>query len=270
VYPYAINDRTPRSHDAYLKAAKEACRRSNGRKEVAVDGIKGYSSLCDVLEYPAQIVYDFMHLVCLGHVPSLISRWCTRLNKEAILGIDESLQRLRIPHNMKVVFLDSFKLASQWKAKNCRLFVMHVGVPLMIAHLPKLLLSHFVVYSLAIKLLYAPHVKEEILVGERLLEFYCRTAPHVHDSSVEILSLHAHIHLAQQVRQHGGLAHMSAFAFESAIRFIQRKVHGSIHLASQIAYWTNLRCTTPSKKFDLAQDILLNVSENKNFLEKER
>ncbi|CAF3017892.1 unnamed protein product [Rotaria sp. Silwood2] len=125
---------------------------------------------------------------------------------------------------------------SQWKAKNSRLFVLHVGVPIMLNFLPILQYSHFVIYSLAIKLLYAPQTKEEILFAERLMDYYCRTASCVHDESIEIFSLHAHLHLEYQARLHGGLVHMSAFAFESLIRYIKRKAHGSFKLSSQIAY----------------------------------
>ncbi|CAF1433030.1 unnamed protein product [Rotaria sordida] len=243
LYPYKNNDLTARTHDSYLKAAREAIRKSNGGKEVAVDGIKGLSSLLRIFNYPTQIIYDFMHLVCLGHIPTLINRWCSHIDKKTISEIDNKLQHLCIPHNMKVVFLESITMASQWKAKNSRLFVLHVGVPIMLNHLPILLFSHFVLYSLAIKLLYSPQTKEEILFAERLLDFYCRTASNVHDSSIEIFSLHAHLHLSYQVRQHGGLTHMSAFAFESMIRYIKKKAHGSINLGSQIAHYSSRRKT---------------------------
>ncbi|CAF3793886.1 unnamed protein product [Rotaria magnacalcarata] len=73
------------------------------------------------------------------------------------------------------------------------------------------------------------------------MNYYCKTAPLVHGPSIELYSLHAHIHLAQQVKRHGGLGHTSAFAFESCIRFIERKAHGSTHLGTQIAYWIDLQ-----------------------------
>ncbi|CAF1332759.1 unnamed protein product [Rotaria sordida] len=191
LYPYSNNDYTARTHDGYLKSAREAVKKSKGHKKVAVDGIK----------------------------------------------------------------------ASQWKAKNSRLFVLYVGVPIMANHLPTLLFSHFIIYSLAIKLLHAPQSKEDILLGERLLDYYCRTASNVYDSSIEIFSLHAHLHLGHQVRLHGGLAHTSAFSFESAIRYIKKSAHGSTNVASQIAYWNNLRCTTQMKKFNLVTNSLMDVSE---------
>lgn len=54
-------------------------------------------------------------------------------------------------------------------------------------------------------------------------------------------SFHAHIHLAQQVIKHGGLARRSAFGFESCVRFIGKKAHRSKHIRAQIFYWIDLR-----------------------------
>ncbi|CAF4908647.1 unnamed protein product, partial [Rotaria socialis] len=195
-----------------------------------------------------------MHLVCLGHVPSLIKRWCQNVDKSVVNSIDASLNQLRLPHNLNIPFLESVSNAGQWKAKNNRLFVLNVGVPIVTLHLPRLLASHFLLYSMAVKIFHAPESieeinlaeqaawwTEEINLAEQVMNYYCKTAPLIHNSSIEIFSLRAHIHLAQQVRRHGGLAHTSAFAFESCIRFIQKKAHGSKHLGAQISYWIDLQ-----------------------------
>lgn len=204
-----------------------------------------------------------MHLVCLGHIPHLINRWCLILDKIKISNIDKQLQNLCLPHNFKIKFLDSISMSSQWKAKHGRLFALHIGVPIMLKYLPILQYSHFVIYSVAIKLLYSPETKEEIMFGERLIDYYCRTASNVYDPSIEIFSLHAHLHLSHQVRLHGSLAHMSAFAFESLLRYIKKKAHGSYNLTSQIAYWINLQCATQSKKYCVPNNCLMNVSNLK-------
>ncbi|CAF4481351.1 unnamed protein product, partial [Rotaria magnacalcarata] len=175
-------------------------------------------------------------------MPSLIKRWCqSTIDRSTIRSIDSSLDQLRLPHNVNVPFLDSILNASQWKAKNNRLFVLNVGVPIVTLHLPQLLASHFLLYSMAVKMLHAPESIEEINLAEDLMNYYCKTAGLIYDRSIEIYSLHAHIHLAQQVRKHGGLAHTSAFGFESCIRFISKKAHGSKHLGTQISYWIDLQ-----------------------------
>ena len=201
-----------------------------------------------------------MHMVCLGHVPSLIKRWCQNFNKLVIHSIDTALDQLRLPHNLNVPFLDSIINAGHWKAKNNRLFVLNIGVPIVTLHLSKLLASHFLLYSMAIKLLHAPQSIDEINLAEQIINYYCKTASLVHDSSIEIFSLHAHIHLAEQVRRHGGLGHTSAFAFESCIRFIEKKAHGSKHLGTQISYWIDLQTVMQTQQVAAPIQTVINVS----------
>ncbi len=202
-----------------------------------------------------------MHLICINHVPNFINRWCTEIPKSSIQSIDECLNDLYLPHNLKVAFIESIVNVGQWKARTSRVFVLNVGVPVIIRHLPILFASHFLIYSMAIKLLHAPDSVEEINFAEHLMNYYCQTAPLIYGPSIELFSLHAHIHLAKQVKRHGGLAHTSAFAFESCIRFIQKKAHGSKHLASQIAYWIELQSIMKSERFKIPQPTIVNVSQ---------
>ena len=162
--------------------------------------------------------------------------------------------------------MESIANAGQWKARTNRVFVLNVGVPAVLPHLPVLLASHFLIYAMAIKILHAPQSDEEIALAEEMLNYYCQTAPLIHGSSIELFSLHAHIHLAKQVRRHGGLAHTSAFAFESCIRFVERKAHGSKHLASQIAYWIELQSMMDLQQVQVPQPTIVNVSRSRCFL----
>ncbi|CAF4802582.1 unnamed protein product, partial [Rotaria magnacalcarata] len=56
-------------------------------------------------------------------MPSLFKRWCQSIDRSKNRSVDSSLDQLRLPHNVNVPFLDSILNASQWKAKNNRLFV---------------------------------------------------------------------------------------------------------------------------------------------------
>ena len=182
-----------------MAAATEALRRSKHGKEVPVDGIKGLSILLKVFSYPDQVVIDYMHMCCLGHFPSLARRWCKLIPKSSIVLIDESLSQIQLPHNINVVFLDSITLSDQWKAKHGRLFILNVGVPIVTRFLPKLYASHFVIYAMAIKILHSPLSSVEINLAHQLISYYCETAHFVYDRSIEIFSLHAHLHLSEQV-----------------------------------------------------------------------
>lgn len=153
----------------------------------------------------------------------------------------------------------SFYLITRFSPSFRRLFILHIGVPLLINHLPRLNLSHFAIYSLAIRYLHAPESEEEITFAERLLHLYCQSAPNVFNVSIELLSLHVHLHLPKQVRLHGGLAFHSAFAFESAIRHAKKKAHSTRHLASQISYWTDIETLVHSAPCSINESRLIDL-----------
>lgn len=201
-----------------------------------------------------------MHLVCINHLPTIIRHWCTRINQTSIKSIDGHLARLKLPHNLRVFYYESIGNSTQWKARAHRVFVLNVGVPIVIKHLPSLILSHFFIYSMTIKILHAPKSNDEINLAGKMMEHYCRTANSVYGASIELFSLHAHLHLTEQGRRHGGLVHCSAFAFESCLRSIERKAHGSKNLASQIAYWIDLQLLNDVNVYVIPQPKVFNVS----------
>ncbi|CAF1323831.1 unnamed protein product [Rotaria sordida] len=120
-----------------------------------------------------------------------------------------------------------------------------------IACLPTLHASHWTIYCLLVKLLHAPQSSEEIDFAEKLINYYCRTIVDVYDKSLELFSLHAHLHLPGQVRLHGGLSTSSAFTFESCIRYLKSKVHGTKYLATQIAYWYDIETIVKTTTFEV-------------------
>ncbi|CAF4950946.1 unnamed protein product [Rotaria sp. Silwood1] len=246
LYPYAQKNNRRRVHKEVLASGKEAERRL-----MPVDGIKGVSSMLKILTYPDQIICDYMHLVCLGHMTTLINRWLPLLHRSNVIEIDTILEALRLPHNINVIFNHSISNVCEWHAKHSRLFVLNIGLPCITLHLPKINTSHFAVYCLAIRFLHCPKSHDEINLAESLIDYYCRAAPQVFDDSIELLSLHAHLHLGEQVKRHGGLGFSSAFCFESCIRHLKKMVHGTKNLASQVAYWCDLRTIVPRPEFRL-------------------
>ena len=190
----------------------------------------------------------------------------TSFNQTLVHTNRSCCNQLHLPHNLKVYYHESLSNSGQWKARANRIFVLNIGVPVIIRYLPVLLASHFLLYSMAVKILHAPESNDEIDLAEQIMNYYCQTAPLVHDPSIELFSLHAHLHLAHQVRRHGGLAHTSAFGFESCIRFIETKAYGSKHLASQIAYWIDLRSMMDTETVKILPPTAVNVSSFNFFL----
>ncbi|CAF2099218.1 unnamed protein product [Rotaria magnacalcarata] len=252
IYPYNKNDLQLRTHREFIAAAKEAEEKTTEKRLANVQGVKGLSYLLRIFPYPIQIVLDYMHLVCLGHVSSIIKRWCKIIDKVDLLKIDNMLHSAKYPHNVHVTYTESIMAVEFWKAKHSRLFVLYLGVPIGISCLPILNASHWVVYCLLIKLLHTPQSGEDVNFAEKLIHLYCRTIVDVYDESLELYSLHAHLHLPSQVRLHGGLSTSSAFTFESCIKYLKSKVHGTKHLASQIAYWYDVETMVKTTQIEIA------------------
>ncbi|CAF4842349.1 unnamed protein product [Rotaria sp. Silwood1] len=226
LYPYDKNNLELRTHSGFIAAAKSAEEKSTEKRVANVEGVK-------------------------GHVQTLIKRWCQLINKADIMKMDSMLSMARFPHNIHVMYNESILAIDSWKAKHSRLLVLNLGIPIGIACLPTLHASHWTIYCLFVKLLHAPQSLEEIDFAEKLINYYCRTIVDVYDESLELFSLHAHLHLPGQVRLHGGLSTSSAFTFESCIRYLKSKVHGTKHLATQIAYWYDIETIVKTTTFEL-------------------
>ncbi|CAF3376803.1 unnamed protein product, partial [Rotaria sp. Silwood2] len=93
LYPYKLNNFKTRTHHDFVRIVKHVTKESERTgKQVCIEGIKGYSILLDVLNYPCSIIFDYMHLVCIGHVPALIRRWQSHQTKYDLTLIDQKLK----------------------------------------------------------------------------------------------------------------------------------------------------------------------------------
>ncbi|CAF1241136.1 unnamed protein product [Rotaria magnacalcarata] len=121
--------------------------------------------------------------------------------------------------------------------------------------------SNILTLGLFVKIVHWPKSIEEIRLADKLIHYYCQTSSKVHDPRIELYSLHVHLHLPSQVLNHGGVAFTSAFCFDSAIRSIKSKPHGTKNLGSQITYWCDIDTIIPSKECEVSSPSL--VSEIK-------
>ena len=76
---------------------------------------------------------------------------------------------------------------------------LNVGLPTLVQYLPTLCSFHFSLCCMFVKILHCPKTMEEIKLADKLIHYYCQTAPQVYDPKIELYSLHAHLHLPTQV-----------------------------------------------------------------------
>ncbi|CAF4515976.1 unnamed protein product [Rotaria socialis] len=153
------------------------------------------------------------------------------LDNEALVDIDSKLFNQRFPHNMSVKFNYPLNLCNDWKVKHFRVFVLSIGLPCILSHLPSLIASHFALY---------------------LISYIncCRTASQIYGKTIKLFSLHRHLHLPQQVLTHG-----------------EKGIYGTRELATQIADWINIGTTIKRQSSQLSIPIGVNSIDinNSNF-----
>jgi hypothetical protein len=130
LYLYSHNDFKLRSHNEFIAAAEKAEEKSSEKRIKSISGIKGLSCLLEIMSFPQQILLDYMHLVYLGHVQTLVRRSADWTNKENVIKIDNMLFTIRVPHNIHVVYKESVFTADNWKEQHNRLFVLNIGLPI--------------------------------------------------------------------------------------------------------------------------------------------
>jgi hypothetical protein len=109
------------------------------------------------------------------------------------------------------------------------------------------------VYICAIRLLYEPITdREDVDTADELLINYHRNLEKKFGRTSYNYTIHAHLHLAQQVRLHGPLKSHSQFVFEGALYVIQGFLHGSRGFLNQII-----------KQLSLSRSFCLNLEPEK-------
>ncbi|TNN11330.1 transposase domain-containing, partial [Schistosoma japonicum] len=123
-----------------------------------------------------------------------------------------------------------------WKARECRQFFLYIGpcvkksadsTPCILDKLlPKFLYEHFMELAFSIYVLCSqpPHITFLEVIGNQLMHFQ-----HV------VYSVHSLVHMADDLKQHGILYHVSKFPFENFMSRLNRLIHGSKHGAISAA-----------------------------------
>jgi hypothetical protein len=155
-------------------------------------------------------------------------------DKIQIQQINEELARLKTPHNItrKVRSID---LTTKWKSTEVKMFIFYFAIPILHSKLPALYFYFLATYVFAVRLLYEP-IDDPAVVdrAERMLEQYHVGIEDKFGESAYGYTAHAHLHLAEQVRQHGPLHGTSAFVFEGAIGNTEKFINGTRGYLNQI------------------------------------
>ena len=119
-----------------------------------------------------------------------------------------------MPHNInrKPTSLEQF---SKWKSSELKIFLFYESIPMLIGKVSHSFFAYFASYVIAMRLLYEPvQNTDSINVAEKILSLYLRQLEDMYTKFAQTFTAHAHLHLAEQVRQFGTLHSVSQFFFE--------------------------------------------------------
>ncbi|XP_031776737.1 uncharacterized protein LOC116415746 [Nasonia vitripennis] len=181
---------------------------------------------------------DCMHLVCLGITRKLLFLWKygpsnIKVNVEQINIISDGLQESAtfLPTDFSRR-LRSLQFVKQWKATECRRFILYDGIILVKDALSKEQYDNFVKLHVGIRLLTMPAMASNpdcVNLAESLLKDFVQSFEVIYGGRYVSYNVDNLLHLASDVRLYGCLDNFSAFRFESFIFFYKKLLRKHNH-----------------------------------------
>ncbi|XP_049316483.1 uncharacterized protein LOC125779291 [Bactrocera dorsalis] len=186
--------------------------------------------------------YDYMYVVCLGVMKSLLLGWIRHKNRLYSLKPDQ-INSL----NSKILFLSNqvpkefarhprtLQEIERFKATELRQFLLYTGIVLLADILDAERYNHFLLLSLGMRILLneTSCIENNECAKIRLSEFV-KNISRLYDDSFLTFNFHCLTHLHSDALNYGGLESISAFKFETFLFKLKHKCNSKSHIAAQI------------------------------------
>ena len=225
-------------------------------------GVKGPSHLLDLVSFPNDVLFDYMHQVCLGVMRTIFFTWLPILSPMQKDTITERLHSIVVPHEFKRK-PRTISEAKQYKASEWKNLLLYYGPLVFNDILPIGLYKHFLLLSSAIYLLCEASLID--VSGELIKSFFLSLSNHYEDP-IFTFNVHCLLHLADQVKSNGSLMLTSAFTFENAVGHLIRYCYRKSPSLSQIYTFFTRRiseCHTSLEPKGIGEKFV--VSHNSDF-----
>ncbi|CAF3787006.1 unnamed protein product [Rotaria sordida] len=232
-YPYSPNPYPRKTVDDYRRHGVSSS------ASITTLGIKGATPLTHILLFPSQICIDYMHLSCSGHMKTLISYWHKMLLPHVFVEASNYLTSVILPHHFKYQFMPLVDY-NTWKTKFFRDFMIYISPVFCILFLPDKYALHYLYYYIYIRTLYHYQTASELDDIDSLFDAYHKNLSILYGPKSELLTVHLHLHLKEQVMSHGSLSMTSCFARESYLGLALNMCHGKKYILEQYITWYNI------------------------------
>ena len=185
---------------------------------------------------------DYMHAVLLGVVRMFLELWFGAKWNSASFSIrgsqarvDERLSSIRPPQDISRT-PRSLSDAKQWKASECRNWLLFYSVPLLFGTMRTKFWEHWCLLVGAIFTLLQDRIPvSSISAAENSLRSFVQATQTLYGEEHMSSNVHALLHLGDCVRDFGPLWACSAFPYEGFMMKIKRMFSGTTHLSQQLA-----------------------------------
>ncbi|XP_073841375.1 uncharacterized protein [Musca autumnalis] len=189
-----------------------------------------------------QVPLDYMHLICLGVVKTLLKCWARvkgenySLPSWNIAKISEKLLVLKtcVPSDFarKPRSIDDLE---RWKATEFRQFLLYSGPCVLKGIVSEERYTHFMNLSVATRILLderTNHADKDF--AQHLLVSFVNRISALYDKSLLSYNFHNLIHIGADAKEYGSLESVSAFRFENHLQKIKKEVKKSNNVCAQI------------------------------------
>ncbi|KYM95089.1 hypothetical protein ALC62_14272 [Cyphomyrmex costatus] len=190
----------------------------------------------------SNVPLDYMHLVCLGVMKTLLMFWIGKKGRNSIKlhdnYIKEMSKTLRVFR--KYISQDFCRLPRRiedidnWKATEFRQFLLYTGPIVLKGKLPKEQYKHFLCLHVAIRILCSSECISLNMYAKRLIEYFVVKYKKIYGKEYITYNMHNLLHLHNDVLLFGKLDNFSAFRFESYMSKIKRNLKNSRYPLQQI------------------------------------
>lgn len=187
----------------------------------------------------SDVVLDYMHLVCLGVTRKLLLCWYKgplpyKLSQNSLSIISRRLIFLKkffpVEFNRKPRTL--YEL-NNWKATELRSFLLYSGPLVLHSVLDEKKYKHFLLLSVAIRILLSENREWYSFAKELLVKFVVEIAV-LYSKEFLVYNVHSLIHLADDAEKYGSLDNISAFKYENYMQSLKKMVRAHSNELSQV------------------------------------
>lgn len=216
----------------FFKSIHTRKRRDAEQKLLSTSILKNITSF----QFVTKVPLDYMHLVCLGVVKTLLSFWTGNfgLGNSIIQRINKRINKFKeyTPSDF-VRKPESFTFLSSWKATQYRQFLLYVGFAAIVNIVPDNILQLFLNLCVAIRI-YCSNLHHLYDLAHIQIINFLEGYENIYGEEYLSHNLHNLIHLREDVELHGPLDNFSCFMFENFMQRIINDVRKPDNILQQI------------------------------------